>query len=206
MRAVRVTPTFVLALAVWIGAFLLITRLGTWAPLAVAGPVLAIFVLLRDGDARKLLRPRISLVLLGLAMGTTMTIATYVLFDVFSRMTPQLKPLTTLLYGELHAPGFTRLERGVLIPLVAIAEEVVFRGTVLPNRDVGRRRAVTAVLLNSLVVGVAHLASGNWLLAVVAALTAIVWGGMRVWTRSSVPSVVTHVMWDLAILVFWPLI
>ncbi len=204
--AVPVRPIFLAALAVWMGAFLLITRLGTWAPLAVAGPLLAALVLVREPAARELMRPRASLLLLGLAGAAAMTTATYLLFALLSRLVPDLRLLTIGLYNELRAPGFTPLERAALIPLVAAAEEVVFRGIALPDRGAPAARAVRAVALNSIIVGAAHLASGNWLLALVAALCGGAWGGLRVWTRSCVPSVVTHVVWDLAILVFWPLI
>ncbi|MEO8877978.1 MAG: CPBP family intramembrane glutamic endopeptidase [Polyangiaceae bacterium] len=201
----RVTPTFVIALALWMGTFVLMNHFGTWAPLGALGPILAGIVLFREPAARQLLRPNLRLTMIGLGMGSAMVIATYVLFDLFSRVAPELHPLTIALYGALRAPGFTLIERGVLVSLVAVAEEIVFRGTVLPDREVGLRKAAIAVAMNSTIVGVAHVASGNWLLALVAGLTAVLWGGLRVWTKSSVPSILTHIMWDLSVLVIWPL-
>ena len=194
---------FVAALVVWGGSFLFIARLGSWAPLAVAGPVLAALVLVREPAARALLRPRASLVLLGLLCAAVMTGATYLLFDLFARAMPVLRPLTIDLYTLLRAPSFTPLTRAALIPLVALSEEILFRGTALPE---GGKGAVRAVALNALIVGAAHLFSGSWLLALVAALCGAVWGGLRVATRSCVPSAITHVFWDLAILVFRPLV
>jgi len=188
------------------GAFVLITKLGTWAPLAVAGPLLAAFVLVREPNSRSLLRPTMRLFLLGLGGALLMTTATYLLFAFFSRQLPDLRLLTIGLYNELRAPGFTPLERGMLIPVVAAAEEVLFRGLALPDGEAGFSRSARAVVINSSVVGLAHLTSGSWLLALIAALCGAAWGGLRVWSRSCVPSVVTHVIWDLSILVFWPLI
>ena len=199
----RLPPSFFAALAVWGGCFLLISRTGSWAPLAVLGPLLAAVVLVRDPQARRLLRPSVRLLALGLAGGLLMTAATYALFGVFARMAPDLRLLTIGLYHELRAPSFTPAERAALIPLVAAAEEVVFRGIALPD---GGKGAARAVALNALLVGVAHLSSGNWLLALVAALCGAAWGALRVATRSCVPGMVTHVVWDLAILVVRPLI
>ncbi len=199
----RLPQSFFAALAVWGGCFVLISRTGSWAPLAVLGPLLAAAVLFGDPHARALLRPSLRLLAFGLAGAAVMIAGTYALFGVFARLAPDLRLLTIGLYNELRAPSFTAAERAALIPLVAAAEEVVFRGIALPD---GGRGAVRAVALNALLVGVAHLSSGNWLLALVAALCGAAWGGMRVATRSCVPSIVTHVLWDLAILVVRPLI
>ena len=200
----RLRPSFLAALGVWGGCFVLISRTGSWAPLAVLGPLLAAAVLYADPRARGLLRPSVRLVAYGFAGAAVMTALTYVLFAVFARTVPDLRLLTIGLYNELRAPSFTPAERAALIPLVAAAEEVVFRGIALP--DGGGQGAVRAVAVNALLVGVAHLSSGNWLLALVAALCGAAWGGLRVVTRSCVPSIVTHVVWDLAILVVQPLI
>ena len=199
----RLRPSFLAALAVWGGCFVLISRTGSWAPLAVLGPLLAAAVLAADPHARDLLQPSVRLVAYGLAGAAVMTAATYLLFGVFTRLLPDLRLLTIGLYNELRAPSFTPAERATLIPLVAAAEEVVFRGIALPD---GGRGAPRAVALTSLLVGVVHLSSGNWLLALVAALCGAAWGALRVLTRSCVPGIVTHVAWDLAILVVQPLI
>ena len=124
-------------------------------------------------------------------------------FGVCARLAPDLRLLTIGLYNELRAPSFTPAERAALVPLVAAAEEVVFRGLALPD---GGKGAARAVAVNALLVGATHLSSGNWLLALVAAICGSVWGTLRVVTRSCVPSIVTHVAWDLAILVVQPLI
>lgn len=193
---------FALGLAVWAGCFVLISQLGTWAPLAALGPLLALWALRSDANARLLVRPEGRLLAIGLVGGLVMTAATYALFALATRLEPSVGALTQALYVTLRAPSFSPLARGLLIPLVAAAEEVVFRGTVLSG---GTRPALRAVAVSSILLGVAHLASGSWLLALVAALSGAAWGGLRVATRSCVPSIVTHVLWDLAILVVRPL-
>lgn len=201
----RLPPSFLAALAVWGGCFVLISKMGSWAPLAVLGPLLAAAVLASDAQARALLRPSLRLLAFGVAGALVMTAGTYALFALFARLAPDLRLLTIGLYNELRAPSFTPAERAALIPLVAAAEEVVFRGIALPDKGAPRALAF-AVVANALLVGVAHLSSGNWLLALVAAICGAVWGGLRVATRSCVPGIVTHVIWDLAILVVRPLI
>ena len=199
----RLPPSFLAALAIWGGCFVLISKTGSWAPLAVLGPLLAAFVLFTEPQAREFLRPSVRLLALGLAGAVVMTASTYALFGVFARLAPDLRLLTIGLYNELRAPSFTPAERAALVPLVAAAEEVVFRGLALPD---GGKGAARAVAVNALLVGATHLSSGNWLLALVAAICGSVWGTLRVVTRSCVPSIVTHVAWDLAILVVQPLI
>lgn len=197
----RLRPTFLAALVLWAACFVLISRTGTWGPLAVLGPLLAAVELYSAPDARRLLRPSARLLALGLAGAAVMTAATYALFGLFAQLLPALRPLTLELYHELRAPSFTPAERAALIPLVAAAEEILFRGAALPDGG-----PLPPVLVNAVLVGAAHLSSGNWLLALVAALCGAAWGGMRVVTRSCVPGIVTHVFWDLAILVARPLI
>ncbi|HEX4386765.1 MAG TPA: CPBP family intramembrane glutamic endopeptidase [Myxococcales bacterium] len=193
-------PLFFAGLLVWSGCFLLISRLGTWAPLALVGPLLAAVALWRLPGARQLVRPNARLLALGLAGALVMTAGTYGLFALLVPKFPQLRNLTVSLYYTLRTPWFSPLERALLIPLVAASEEIVFRGVAL------RDRSWRGVALNSLIVGAAHLSSGNWLLALVAFICGAVWGGMRVWLRSCIPSIVTHVLWDAAILVFHPLV
>jgi membrane protease YdiL (CAAX protease family) len=192
-------PLFVAGLFVWSGCFLFITRLGTWAPLALLGPLLASYGLWRWPDARALVRPDVRLVGLGLAGAAAMVAGTYGLFFLLTPRIPELRSLTISLYYTLRTPWFSPAERALLIPLVAASEEIVFRGVAL-------RGGARAVFLNSLIVGIAHLSSGNWLLALLAFICGLVWGGLRVVTRSCVPSIVTHVLWDTAILLIRPLI
>jgi membrane protease YdiL (CAAX protease family) len=195
----KTVPLFIAGLLVWSGCFLLISRLGTWAPLALLGPLLATIALWLLPAARALVRPDGRLVALGLAGAAVMTLGTYGLFALLTPRFPELHSLTVSLYYTLRTPWFSPAERALLIPLVAVSEEIVFRGVAI-------RGGARAVLLNSLIVGVAHLSSGNWLLALVAFICGAVWGGMRVATKSCVPSIVTHVLWDTAILVVHPLV
>ena len=196
---VLAVPLFIAGLLVWSGCFLFITRLGTWAPLAILGPLLAGAALWRSPAARALVRPDVRLLALGLAGAAVMTAGTYGLFALLVPLCPGLHSLTASLYFTLRTPWFSPAERALLIPLVAASEEIVFRGIAL-------RSGARAVALNALIVGIAHLSSGNWLLALVAFICGAAWGGLRVATRSCVPSIVTHVLWDTAILVVYPLV
>lgn len=57
----------------------------------------------------------------------------------------------------------------------------------------------------ALAVGYA-LALGSGLLIVCAFGCAVLWGGLRVATRSLVVPIIAHGVWDLGILVVWPLV
>jgi membrane protease YdiL (CAAX protease family) len=208
-----------LSVAAWAAGFYVVGRAGTWAPLAVLGPALAALSLALQPGGRALLVPDRRLVALGLAGAALMTGATYLLFHLLSALWPPLRELTAGLYAILAAPRFTPLERGVLVPLVAGAEEILFRGVVLPAAaaPVPAGSARPLLLLPSgrdlvhvagvgALVALAHLPSGSLLLALVAFLCGTAWGLLRTSTGSLVPGLITHVVWDLAILIGWPLV
>jgi membrane protease YdiL (CAAX protease family) len=56
------------------------------------------------------------------------------------------------------------------------------------------------------VYALAALPLGSSLLVLCAFLCGVVWGGLRSATGSLVVPILTHVIWDLGVLVVWPLV
>jgi uncharacterized protein len=52
----------------------------------------------------------------------------------------------------------------------------------------------------------ATLPLGSPLLAACAFLCGLAWGSLRVATRSLAPPIVAHIVWDLGVLLVWPLV
>jgi len=90
-----------------------------------------------------------------------------------------------------------------LLVWVVIGEEVVWR-TGLTVALAARRGPSTAVLVSALVFAAAHLSLGQPLLVAVAFAAGAYWSALVVRFRSGVPALVSHLLWDLAVLYVRP--
>jgi membrane protease YdiL (CAAX protease family) len=102
----------------------------------------------------------------------------------------------------LHAQlGALPLSMGLLLlPFIIAAEEVIWRGAVtLPLA--ARLGPWPGVLAGAALCAGAHLGMGLPLLAVAAFAAGIFWGALAVRSRSLVPGIVCHLLWD--VLVFY---
>jgi uncharacterized protein YbjT (DUF2867 family)/membrane protease YdiL (CAAX protease family) len=88
-----------------------------------------------------------------------------------------------------------------LLLLIVLGEEIVWRGAVtLPLA--ARLGPWAGVLAGAVAFAAAHLALGMPVLLVAALGAGAFWGALAVKTRSLVPALVSHVLWDLTVL-FW---
>jgi membrane protease YdiL (CAAX protease family) len=201
-------PSYDLPLAAlaWILGFSIVRATGNWLPLAVLAVLAAARLLFRDAATRRLLRPDARLLAVGAAGGALMAAFTFALYRPLSGAVPGLAPATRELYGMLTGVGYGPATIGALVLVVSACEEIVWRGRTLeaPAAHPGGRAAGRAAVI-ALLYGAAHLPSGSILLALVAAPCGLAWGLLRVAGGSLWPAIVTHAIWDLAILVVWPL-
>jgi uncharacterized protein YbjT (DUF2867 family)/membrane protease YdiL (CAAX protease family) len=102
-------------------------------------------------------------------------------------------------YGWRHA-----VPDALIVPLlllIVLGEEIVWRGAItLPLAARFGRWA--GVLLGAVAFAVAHLPLGLPVLLVAALGAGAFWSALAIKTRSLVPAVVSHVLWDLTVL-FW---
>jgi membrane protease YdiL (CAAX protease family) len=61
------------------------------------------------------------------------------------------------------------------------------------------------VLLAAATYALAHAAIGSLLLVVVALLCGIVWGALRAASKSLLPPLIAHLVWDVLVLLWLPL-
>lgn len=154
-------------------------------------------------DARALVGRPLRDAAVGLVAGVALAALTEGGHAVVAPALPSLRDDIAALYARMRQGGGPIANLHWLV-LVILAEEVVFRGLLL---DTLRRwlRPGAALALMALVYAVSQLGSGQLVLALVAAGVGGAWGGLRIATGGLVAPFVAHVVWDLSVLVLFPL-
>jgi len=106
-------------------------------------------------------------------------------------------------YGLKTGAGVARVALLVGL-LIGPGEEIVWRGFLQEN--LGRRLGrVWGFLLTALVYALVHVASGNTILVLAAAVCGVFWGSLYAAWRSPVLHAVSHTAWALMIFILRPL-
>lgn len=144
------------------------------------------------------------LIIYGLMGGAFLALLSYLLFPPLADIWPGLQPALEACYRNLRAwPGhFWALP---IILLLVLVEEIVWRGMLfdlLSTQWTGWR----LVLLCTVLFPIPHLLTGNWVLG----LAALILGGFCTLQRYRYESLtiplITHFVWNLAVMVFFPLV
>jgi membrane protease YdiL (CAAX protease family) len=199
---------FVLSLLTWFACFFLLRQLGTWLQFAVAGPALAAAALALDAETRALLRASYRDVAVGIGAGVTMVALTHAAFFIVSSWVPDVRASTAWLLRFVDVSGFPPALRTGLIVVIASSEEVIFRGAqlgVTRRRSFASRDALRIIGLSA-AYAASMISLGSALLVACAFACGCIWAALRVATRSLATPIVAHVLWDLGVLIVWPLI
>jgi uncharacterized protein YbjT (DUF2867 family)/membrane protease YdiL (CAAX protease family) len=175
---------------------------GIWTALGLVAVLLGGVAWRRDPEAVLSLRPTLGRLALGTVAGGVMIVATYLLYPVFTRAAPFLAQDTAALYTAFRAapPLIATL---ALLPVI-LGEELVWRGVV--QRACTRRWGPwRGCALAALIYAGVHAPLGSPVLALAALLCGMTWGALRVASRTLVPALVAHILWDLFVLLFLPL-
>ena len=202
-----------LAPSAWLVSFIVLARFGTWTSFAFVGVGLAVAAVCFGAVPRQLLQPSRDRLALGLLSGLLLVLGTHAAYHSLAAFLPAVRPATVRLLGLLNAGGFSARERAVLIVVIAGSEEILFRGAlpgVTANGVRPRLRAPSGLELARVVCFAVPYALttaplGSALLVACAFLCGSVWGILRVATGSLVVPILTHVAWDLGVLLVWPL-
>ena len=176
---------------VWVAAAASARPLGIWLAVGGAAVALGAAVWLFDrAEARRILQPSPSLVLLGAAAGAVMIAATYLLYPVLARVAPFIGSDTTRLYAAFRVPSLATA--AIAIGPVVLAEELVWRGVVQGAlvRRAGRWQGVT---LAAAAYALAHAPLGSSTLVMLAFACGLA------------PALVAHLAWDVTVLLWLPL-
>ena len=200
-----------IACAIWVIGFVLVGLTGSWLPLAVMALLGAGRLVAGDASTRAMLKPRVLPIVLGLSGAVVMFAATRLIYGWLAHAFPALPVETARLYGLLRGEGLRGLSLALVIGTVAASEEIVWRGRVLsspadatpPRWPDGHQ--LLAVLGKTAIYAAAHAPSTSPLLIGVAFACGAAWGVLRVATRSLWTPLLTHVLWDMCVMVLWPL-
>jgi membrane protease YdiL (CAAX protease family) len=108
------------------------------------------------------------------------------------------------LYTIFHAAG-ARWALGTVLPLMIVAEELVWRG-VVQEALIRRVSPALAVILTSTAYAAAHAPIGAPMLVALALACGLYWSLLRAWTGSLVPGLLSHLVWDFLVFVLRPLV
>jgi membrane protease YdiL (CAAX protease family) len=199
----RATWLALASVLVWLAAAWSAAQLGIWTAMGGAAILLGAAVVLLDRrGSTALLRPSPRLVLMGAAAGGAMAVATHVIYPWLSRDVPLVATETARLYAAFRAPS--RGVAALLLAPIVLGEELVWRGavqTALARRLGAWGSVVPAAVLYAL----GHAPIGSPLLVAVALGCGLVWSALRAATESLVPGLTAHLLWDVLVLLWFPL-
>ncbi|WZX99137.1 type II CAAX endopeptidase family protein [Bacillus sp. FSL W7-1360] len=93
----------------------------------------------------------------------------------------------------------------LLFILIIPAEELFWRGYVI-NKFPHQWSVASKVVIAAALYAIAHLASGNVLLSTAAFVCGIGWGWLFIHTKSIWPPIISHLLFNILLLVLFPLI
>jgi len=201
-----------LALLGWLLCFAVLAYRGTWTPFAFVGVLLATLAVKWSAVPLSQFRLDRRTLLIGVGAGVMMVLVTHLAYGRLSAAFPAVRSGTLELLSLLNVVGFSPPARAALIVVIASCEEVLFRG-LLPGSARGQQRALRwpsgrefgGLLGWSLLYALTTLPLASSLLVLCAFVCGTVWATLRLATGSVVVPILAHVLWDLGVLVVWPL-
>jgi len=202
----------VLALVGWLACFGVLAAAGTWTPFALLGLSLTAVAVGSRAVSWGLLRPSFRTVALGALGGASMVLVTHLAYVAVVRLAPTVGGATRELLTLLNVAGFSPGARALLITVIAGCEELLFRG-LLPGSAAHLARAprwpargeLRRIVAFTVAYALTTAPLGSPLLMLCAVACGGVWASMRVATGSLVVPILAHIIWDLGVLLVWPL-
>jgi len=204
----RVERAEAMALAACVAAFCVAMGLrevlNIWIGTGVAAltSVLVLWLGARPELRSNLRAPAAMSLVVGLAVGVLMSLATWWLYPISVSMFPPIQTEVETLYALLRqAPGPVRAFP--LLLLVVAAEELVWRGVAIDlfSKPLGPWRAM---LVSALLYVLPQVALRSPLLIIVALCCGLLWGALRVRTKGLAAPFVAHLVWDILVFVWHP--
>jgi membrane protease YdiL (CAAX protease family) len=194
---VAVVAGLVLAAVAW-GALFGLGRADFWSRAALAGLAIGAYaIVVQRGELEDLLRPTVADVVIGVG-------AAVVLYGVFwagnailRRWLPAVAAQVDDLYDVRSVRRPARLPITAVLLLVGPCEELLWRGLV-------QERAGFAIALAGY--AAVHLWERKAVLVLAAVVGGAFWGALFSWRGTLVAPLVSHALWDLAVVVWRPLV
>ena len=193
MTDVAVLVGLVVAAVAW-GLLFTLGREGFWPRAAAAGASIGLYalVVLRD-SLERLFRPELTEIGIGVAAAAVL----WAVFWLGDRLVTRLFPRLSAQVDDLYAVrGETTTARmPFVLAVIGPAEEIFWRGLI-------QSRAGIAVAL--VAYALVHVWERKPILLLAALVGGVFWGGLFAWRGTLVAPVVSHLLWDLAIIVWFP--
>lgn len=126
-------------------------------------------------------------------------LAAYLLLKVFPF------PLITFVKELYLIVGPSRWWHYLVLVLIIIPGEEVFWRRYLQSKLVDRYGMLMGVIAGACLYALAHIWTGNPMLVAAAATAGIAWGALYVWKNSLALIIISHLVFDLWLLVIFPL-
>lgn len=192
---------FVAVLA-WNAAFVAAPRWGIFATVGVAALLASARSFAFPWPWRELFALRRDPLIAGLVAAGALVGGTALLRDPLLRAWPDLDAQVRALYDLFGEASV--VQAYLLLPLTCLGEELVYRGAIQSGFEprLGRFGAAFAA---AVLYACAHLASANPTLIALALGLGFFWGLLRAGFKSLWPGLLSHVLWDLFVVVWAPL-
>jgi len=171
------------------------------APYAVAFAALAVYL---TPGFKALLRPRPSDLLWGIGSGLLLGGLTHLAAALLFRWFPPIEASVRALYVQASVDNRADLLLLGLVGVVVIAEELIWRGAVY-RRLAQRYPGWRAIALASLGYTCSTLGLLNPMLALAALMMGLAWTLLAARSGRLVAPLLSHLTWDLIVLVLYPL-
>jgi membrane protease YdiL (CAAX protease family) len=175
-----------------------------WHAVAINHAIMLPLALWSLGERRReWLRGSLRKLMWGVAFGGALVLATVATLAAAKWLDPELHAwaLQPMAMKDKIAPA---LGLALLVLPIIPGEEIVWRGAVmLPLAD--RWGKAAGVIVAALLFAAAHLTLGSVPLLAAAVALGAFWGIVTLWTRSLVPALLCHLIWDVMLLYVVPL-
>ena len=193
-----------MAAALW-GVVFAVRPLNFWAEVAVATLLVAAFALYFGRDE---LRAAFAYRAGMLMAGVGGAIFLYAIFVIGSWASRQILPFASDQVASIYAIRDTAprwVVVAVLAAIIAPCEEIFWRGYVQSTLafNLGDARGW---LLMAAAYALVHVWSWNLMLVGSALVCGLFWGLLFYRLKSLVPCIISHVLWDLAVFVYYPIL
>jgi hypothetical protein len=183
----------VLAAIAW-GLLFALGRDGFWPRAAAAGATIGAYGLVAQHDELgRLLRPSVVEVVIGIAAAAVLWAVFWIGDRLVTRLVPKLSAEVDDLYAVRGETTSARMP--FVLAVIGPAEELFWRGLV-------QQRAGVAVAL--VAYAVVHVWERKPVLLLAALVGGGFWGALFAWRGTLVAPIVSHLLWDLAIIVWFP--
>ncbi len=202
----KVSVALVVATLLWAVMFLPWTtpHINFWVVMTLAATVLTTLSLLIRPQILRELRPRMSDILLGVAIAAALWSIFWIGDKLASLIFHFARPQVDSIYGikEGASPLVLSL---LLLFWIGPAEEIFWRGCA--QHTLSKRLGINVgAIATTAIYALVHASSLNFMLVMAALVAGVVWGAIyRFWPDRFPAIVISHALWDAAVFVWFPI-